>query len=172
MKITDLSGESFKEINREDVATEEKRYNDNKEKMPATEFYEANSINSEKDIFPTDQPSQSSTIKESNTGSKKVVAPFPENNNLEQNKERVDEYIQANALLQEKDYTSSSPYHKGLTDFTLDISKEKITTIEIDEAILGAQCHKQSIYLDKEGHQILYKKEGPIRFDRSRPRGI
>ncbi|KAK1364678.1 Replication factor C subunit 3/5 [Heracleum sosnowskyi] len=134
MKITDLSGESFKEINREDVATEEKRYNDNKEKMPATEFCEANSINSEKDIFPTDQPSQSSTIKESSTGSKKVVAPLPEKNNLEQNKESVYEYIQANTVLKEKVYTASSPYYKGLTDFTLDISKEKITTIEIDEA--------------------------------------
>lgn len=148
-KITDLAGGSFKEINQEVAVMEEKRYNAstpcdkgltdstsniNKEKMPSTKFYEANCINSEKSILPTDQSLQSSTITEGNNRSKKVVTPCPEKKNLKLNKESTYEHIQENTVLQEKDHLASSPYYKGLTDFTLDINKEKIPTIEIHEA--------------------------------------
>ncbi|KAL8119420.1 hypothetical protein AgCh_016805 [Apium graveolens] len=104
----------------------------NKEKMPATEFYEANC--SEKSIFLTDQPLQSSTITECITGSKKIVTPCPDMQFLELHKESIIEYIQGNTVLQDKNHTVSSPYYKGLTDFTLDINKEKSPTIEIHEA--------------------------------------
>lgn len=132
---------------KEDAVMEEKRYkastpcydgltdftsNINNEKMPAIEFFEANC--SEKSILLPDQPLQSSTITECNTESKKIVTPCPEKKLLELNKESTDEYIQGNTVLQEKNHTASSPYYKGLTDFTLDINKEKIPTIEIHEA--------------------------------------
>ncbi|KAL1809171.1 hypothetical protein ACET3Z_026161 [Daucus carota] len=148
-KISDLAGESFKETNKEDAVMEEERYDSSiprykgltdfttdiiKEKVPRSEYDEANCITSEKSILPIDQPSQSSITPECSTGSKEVVTPCTEKKTLELSKESNYEYIKGNTVLQEKDHAVSSPYDKGITDFTLDINKGGIPAIEIHEA--------------------------------------
>lgn len=145
-KNSDIAGQSLEEIN---AVLEEKRYTRrspyykgltdfsldiNKEKSPAIEFYEANSDKFEKDVLSTDQSAQPSTIPGGNSRFIKVAKLFSGKNNSELNKESLDELNKRNTVLQEKGYTASSPYYKGLTDFTLDIHKEKIPTIEIHES--------------------------------------
>ncbi|XP_063939718.1 uncharacterized protein LOC135148431 [Daucus carota subsp. sativus] len=148
---SELPKESLEEFKKRNAVFEERRYSTssspyykeltdftldinkekvqiNKEKSPAIEFYEANSDKFEKDVLSTDQSAQPSTIPGGNSRFRKVAKLFSGKNNLELNKESLDELNKRNAVLQEKGYTASSPYYKGLTDFTLDIHKEKIPT--------------------------------------------